>query len=133
MEWNDSFSVNIRIVDEQHKRLVKLVGVLQKATDVDQQDQDFIKSILDELVEYTVKHFTVEEEIMDIYNYPGLEDHKKEHKQFVDKVTNLVETYNSGEMILMHTVVSFLEKWIENHIKGSDQKIGPHCNSQGLN
>ena len=40
MEWSDSLSINVHLIDEQHKQLVKLFDSLQKAKQINSNDQE---------------------------------------------------------------------------------------------
>jgi hemerythrin len=42
--------------------------------------------VVDELIDYTQYHFSTEEKYMLEYAYPGYEQHKAEHEEFIDKI-----------------------------------------------
>lgn len=133
MEWSDSLSINVHLIDEQHKQLVKLFDSLQKAKQINSNDPSVVKDALEQMASYAITHFTVEEEVMRIYAYPDYELHKKEHHKFIIKIESLLEDLESNEeAMLLNSVVKFLERWIQNHILISDKKIGPHLNKNGL-
>jgi len=132
MEWDKSLSIDIHLIDEQHKELIDLVNKLKAASERQDEDPNLVSSALTMLVSYANTHFTTEEEVMRIYDYPGYEEHKKVHEKFKEKVTTLVKDYEEGEMMLMNTVLHFLEHWVEHHIKGMDKQFAPHVKKQGL-
>ena len=52
--------------------------------------------------------------------------HKKEHDNFIQKVTDLEEKYTAGKMIISIEITNFLKDWINNHIKSSDQRYSEY-------
>ncbi|MBF0323150.1 MAG: hypothetical protein HQL62_09485, partial [Magnetococcales bacterium] len=69
MPWTNKLSVNIRAMDQQHRRLVDLVNEVYaavRAGDI----QRGLKTTLPELVSYTVKHFKDEESLFEGHSYP---------------------------------------------------------------
>ena len=86
--WNDSYSIGIQTIDEQHKQLIKIAGKLQDMLQAgDSVDYyDYIIEAINELKDYTKYHFGYEEEKLKEFNYPDYEDHRMQHLYFVDKI-----------------------------------------------
>ena len=61
LKWDDSLSVNVEIIDDQHKRLIGMINDLQNALQEGRATQA-LNTILDGLADYTVYHFQAEEE-----------------------------------------------------------------------
>ena len=85
MTWKEEYSVNIKVIDSQHKKLVDLLNQIYDATKVG-KGKEVLAKILSELVSYTKVHFTTEEEFFKKFSYPGYLQHKNEH----DKLTKQV-------------------------------------------
>ncbi len=120
IEWSEEYSVNCSEIDEQHKVLFDLINQLySKFSDT---DKDTILDILNELYKYTDEHFRTEEVLFDIYKYPHTEEHKKEHKDFVDKVAEFTKKFEEGDEMLTFDILFFLKDWIIEHILYSDRK-----------
>jgi hemerythrin-like metal-binding protein len=129
--WDDSFSVNIAEIDEQHKKLVSMVNELNEAMKQG-KGNEVIGEILDGLVEYTVTHFATEENLFDTYGYPQTLIHKKIHSDFVAKVSDFKGQFDKGAIMLSMDVMNFLSDWLVAHIKGEDQKYSGFLNEKGL-
>jgi hemerythrin len=84
IEWDDSLSVGIRLIDDQHKMMIQRIREVSSAVEKSQDMGNIVKT-LDFMVEYTNFHFSTEEKHMKETNYPGLEFHRKQHEEF--KVT----------------------------------------------
>src|SRR5690554_3967254 len=124
-KWNDKYNVGIPSIDEQHQKLFalgnQLFNIVSKVTAIDNYDN--IMALLAELKDYTIYHFTHEEELMKKFNYENYEQHKKQHKKFVEKLIE-VETQNIDENQNKVTleIMEFIADWIENHILRSDHQ-----------
>ncbi|MEG3639931.1 bacteriohemerythrin [Magnetococcus sp. PR-3] len=124
--WNDILLTNIDAIDLQHKELVRLVNVLHEEITNGHGGRQQLRSMVDELVKYTVNHFKDEEAFMRRNNYPGLAEHIPEHVKFTDSVVELVEQVDQGEAHIDMDLTSLLRDWLVNHIMGTDQKYVEH-------
>jgi hemerythrin-like metal-binding protein len=78
IKWNDNFSVKVSEVDNQHKELIGLINQLYDAMRVG-KGREVPGSVLTELVNYTVYHFSTEERLFQEHGYPEYERHKQIH------------------------------------------------------
>ena len=67
--WSDEMSVNIKRIDEQHKKLIDLLNSLFLAM-IEGQAQSVIEKIVGELINYADYHFKTEEYYFEEHNYP---------------------------------------------------------------
>lgn len=121
--WDDKFTINFKLIDDQHKTLVELINELHDAMSINKSKQ-VIATVLQKLVDYTVSHFSTEEKYMIKYNYRWYLAHKAEHRAFVEKVTSFQQKYNEGKTGLSTEIMSFLKDWLVNHILSTDKKLG---------
>ena len=131
IRWQDSFSVNIKEIDLQHQRLVKLINDLDDAMRVG-KGKALLNQLIVELFKYTQEHFATEERYFDKFGYPEAAAHKQEHRQFLTKVNNFSEKYLANQLGLSIEIMSFLSDWLQNHIQGSDKKYAPYLIKNGL-
>lgn len=131
LPWKEDYSVGIKEVDMQHKKLVDFINRLFEAMSVG-KGTEVLSEILNGLTEYTVKHFATEEKFMIVYAFPGYKNHKEEHKKLVGDVAHLKKEFESGNQKLTIEVVNFLKEWLVNHIMGSDKALGQHLATKGL-
>jgi len=116
--WDDSYSLGIPILDEEHKKLLSLINNFLQSLHT-KDEKTIIKSTFDNLLEYTHEHFANEEAFMAEYKYPALKDHKKEHAKLTKEVVQLNETKN---YIFSDNIADFLIIWLTNHILKTDKK-----------
>lgn len=131
MAWDDSFSTGVPRYDEQHKVLFRMVNDLHDAMQ-QKRTKEAIGEILRGLADYTVNHFADEEKVFAQTRYPDEAKHKLLHKDLVDQVVTLIGKFQSGETVLSQDVITFLQKWLVEHIKGQDKKYGPHLTKNGI-
>ena len=121
VEWDDSLSVGIEEIDEQHKVLVDLVNKMHEAIH-QRHGSDVVIGILKDLAEYTRIHFAVEESLMRILNYPDYDDHKQIHEELLHTVQDLQEKVASGKKSIGFELMHFLKTWLVKHIMEEDMQ-----------
>ncbi len=120
--WRPEYETGFKPVDEQHKHLFDIINRLHNAMS-EGHGNDVLKETLDELIQYTVEHFSMEEKLMREYEYPGYEEHKGVHDQLTKQVKDIAQKFENGERFVTVELSHFLTKWLIHHIKGQDQKM----------
>ncbi len=131
INWDDSYSVGIKKIDEQHKGLVKLVNELHDAMSQGAATS-VLSKVLGSLVDYTIIHFTTEEELMRTYDYPDLTRHKAEHDKLTSQVKDFQEKFGQGKSTITYELMDFLSDWLINHILDTDKKYSSYMASRGV-
>ncbi len=119
IELNSALETGVKLMDEQHMRLVEIYNELHEAMMIGKAHKQ-MNDILDSLIKYTEKHFFDEEEYMENAKYSDLKQHRIEHQQLLDKVKVFQRKMARDEERISKPVVKFLEFWLKNHIQGSD-------------
>lgn len=130
MIWDDSISVHIPHIDEQHKMLIGWINSLSEAIDNGEGEQAVL-AVLQKLIEYVADHFAQEEQFMLSCEFPGLNSHRKEHDYFVQKLNDIRCEFLDGAAMGRTTYV-FLVDWLICHIKGTDQKYSRYFLQQHI-
>lgn len=129
--WDDKYSVNIEVIDQQHKKIIEILGKLF-AEMGKKKSPEVLKAILDQMVWYAGEHFGTEEIFMKQYGFPGYEAHKKEHDAFRAKVAAFEKDFTAGKATLSMEVINFLLGWLDHHILEVDKQYGPFLNEKGI-
>ncbi len=119
--WQPGFETKIEIIDQQHKLLVDLINELFEAFTTN-QEQDVIAGLFNKLGVYAAMHFAREEHYFERFNYPGIEDHLREHDHFEDMISRFEEEYLKGKEDMSISIFLFLSEWLVSHINESDKK-----------
>lgn len=121
IRWKDDFSVDIKIIDDQHKELFRLVNDFYNNI-MNKSNKEAIWKVIDELETYVYKHFATEETMMQEANYPDYKNHKAEHESFKEKVIDFKQRYKEGRLLLSIEVTRFIKDWISVHIMQTDHQ-----------
>ena len=127
MKWQKDYNIGITVIDEQHRKLCSMLTNLETSIESDNVYQ-VMGEILKELVQYTKSHFREEERVMQRISYPDFEKHKKLHKDLVDEIVTILVDLKHGKEISAFELITFLQKWLRDHILGEDKKIGEYFN-----
>lgn len=130
-QWNDTYSVKVMALDNQHKKLFDLVNELHAAMGGG-HGKEVAGQILQRLIDYTVNHFTAEEQLMEKHKYSGLGAHRAEHKALTDKVLAFKKEFDAGTSNVTPQLMLFLQQWLKNHIQKVDQLYGDFMNTHGV-
>jgi len=137
IEWQDQLATHIFVVDQEHRFLIKTLNKLHEVVNESQLSQQardtLVMEVLNDLTFYTQTHFVVEEELMRVYAYPGLVNHKAEHDSFVAKVGYLTGEIKSHPMDISNHLLGFLKDWLTKHIMVIDSNMGKFLTEKGQN
>lgn len=123
-EWKDEYSVSNKLIDSHHKKLISLfneIGIIISSEPDTTSITSTIK-VVSELNVYTIFHFREEEKLMEKGNYPDLENHKKLHAGFVEKIKLFKDGYMNNDNLVNYDIYEFLSNWLINHILIEDIK-----------
>ncbi len=130
-EWKEEYSVGIKAMDAQHRRIIEMIDELWSAMRLG-RGKEKVGDILENLRDYVNTHFKSEEKLMEEYEFPEYEEHKREHEEYAKKVEEFVDRYIKGEIGLSVHLLVFLKNWLSNHICITDKKYGPFLNKKGV-
>ncbi len=121
IEWDESYSVNVHIIDRQHQKLFHHCNEYHEAAK-NGKPESALRKLLDELVEYVAVHFSTEERLLVQNNYEDIVAHKQEHKILAAKIKDLNSKVKVGYSVEEDEVGKFLKVWLDAHIKGTDRQ-----------
>jgi hemerythrin len=94
-KWDSTYSVKVKRFDADHQQLFKILNELHDGM-IAGRGQEVLQTVLNELLQYTEKHFASEEAVMKAAGYPQLQAHIDEHRNFTDKVKVASAKYKEG-------------------------------------
>lgn len=128
IEWNENYSVGVVELDEQHKKLFKVINTMFEADDLSVNSKT-ITDLLTDVVEYAFVHFETEERYMSESEYPDLASHIRAHDIFRKKVDELRTAQMAKNKNMPSDMIRFLYEWLVNHIMFCDKKYMPYISS----
>ncbi|BDA77590.1 hypothetical protein LPTSP3_g05200 [Leptospira kobayashii] len=128
------FSLGIPIIDLQHIWLVNIIIKLEFAlSDLNRPTSaSDIKTSFNEALDYVSEHFALEENILEHFNYPKLEEHIRGHRRFVEK---LIEKFHSSDEteVAALGLLQILKKWLFQHILHDDREYAEYFTEESVN
>jgi hemerythrin len=127
LQWNDSLSIGVELIDQQHKTWIEHYNALDEAIESRQGPRELAET-LNFLVDYTALHFNAEEQQMSASGYPGLVEHHAKHAELQTTLGNLVDDFQEegATHILADFLQTFLGNWLIEHIQTVDVLFGAH-------
>jgi len=129
--WNEKYNTGIKEIDEQHKKLVKILNQLYESF-VDRTVNEKLREVVQEMTAYTEYHFGVEEKYFKEFNFEGANEHIIEHQTFVNKVKVFQDNMEQGKVSVTFQLMNFLRKWLIEHINGTDREYIGLFKEKGL-
>ena len=117
--WSTKLETGIQEIDEQHKKLIDIANQVIEAVR-EKLGTLGVDEIVKELRDYTVLHFSEEEERMAGLHYPELGAHHIEHERLKNQVKIWQRDLYRMESLTVEAVRDFLRGWLVDHILHSD-------------
>lgn len=124
VNWDDSLSVGVEVIDEQHKALIQKLNDTSAAVAVGEGERQTAQA-LEFLIDYTDYHFSTEERHMERVRYPGIVTHKALHAEFKQTLAELEQDFREegSTKRLADAVHTLLMTWLVKHIQNVDQQF----------
>ena len=121
--------IGIAEIDLQHRHLKYLLDRLRSSAD--KQYGYAANAILDELAIETRIHFAVEESLMRLLSYPGIEAHLAEHRKLTEQLEKFRQ--RAQDFDVADGLSSFIQTWLIDHVDNFDRKFVAHFLAMGVN
>jgi len=121
LRWNSSYSIELNIIDQQHKKWIEFINILYKSYKSNAKKKDISENI-SKLLDYTDYHFGFEEKYIEDFSCGNLENHKKEHASFVTNIKKYKALHDEGNLEAAYKLIIYLNKWVINHIHTEDKR-----------
>jgi len=126
--FKSGLETGIPLIDKQHTNLIVLSNNLYSACKQNTENlNNYIKSSLHELVEYSRYHFSTEEKMMLMIDYPKYQEHKKTHEDFVWEARHISKEREDKNNHAAKQFVLFLCDWVNDHIGEHDKLLAKYC------
>jgi hemerythrin-like metal-binding protein len=119
--WKNEYSVGVEKLDMQHQLILEIMDKLSFQA-VSSTDFTIISETLTAMLQYSRQHFTTEEELMQKYGYPDMEQQKKQHGYFLKRTAELSIRAMETKEIAIIEMTEFLKNWWIIHILKWDMK-----------
>lgn len=117
LTWTSDLSTGIDVIDNQHKRIVDYINMLESAKQ--KENRPAVAHVLNQLIDYTCSHFAFEESLQEVAGYEYAKPHKAVHAVFIKRIESYQEKHNAGEDVA-EKLLTMLGTWLVHHIKRDD-------------
>lgn len=126
LKWQNDYMTGIAWQDTQHKLFLDKFNAL--ALIYAYEGDPDIEKLMFFLELYADNHFSTEEAYMKLTDFPDMEAHQNEHKNFLSSLKEMDRnmTKLDGEDFCIK-----MKEWFINHIRGIDHEFGAYLKSKG--
>ena len=122
LTWSEELATGVPTLDEQHQALFHCVAELERATIEGTMLSTF--HALGQLRRYTLEHFREEERLMRLANYPDIDTHIAEHRDFSQRLFELGRSFLDHD--LSAELIMLLHDWLARHVVDTDMGYVPY-------
>jgi hemerythrin len=129
LNWHEGMSTGFPDLDHHHKEILarfnEFYGYMSRGESDKRAEAG---RILDFLQFYAEWHFRCEEEYMEKYQCPALEENKRAHADFLKRFGGFYAQWQTAGMdpaLVNDTFVALMD-WIMNHIQGVDTRLNQY-------
>ncbi|SKA72239.1 hemerythrin-like metal-binding domain protein [Paucidesulfovibrio gracilis DSM 16080] len=130
IEWSPDLETGIGLLDAQHMNLVRLINDLGQAIE-EGRGKTVIDDVMEQLKLYSSYHFTSEERLLRKHDYPELDEHHREHEEFVDEVEDFSLDLRTGEPDVCVNLHEYLRQWFVLHVQETDMRYAQFLRRKG--
>ena len=127
--WKEEFAVDHGVIDEDHKFLIEnLNGILKRLNA--RAPAGIVHEMAGYVRSFAALHFLREERLQEQAEYPGLEEHRDEHRRMLTEFDRFIAQFAAlREDAPVEDIVEakkFIYRWILGHILCDDGKLAPY-------
>ncbi len=124
--WKEEYNIGVDIIDQEHRRLFKIINKLFRFSDEKNKSQWACQEGIKFFKDHAVKHFTEEEEYMASIHYERLNVHMHIHREFRERTLPALEEELEQTGYSADSVEHFLgvcAGWLVGHTLMEDRAI----------
>ncbi len=127
-QLTDELLTGNKTIDSQHQELIDKINDLLRSCETGKEKTAAIRT-LDYLADYTDFHFKEEEKLQAEKEYPGIEKHKAQHRDFEKTIRELNDMLLEEEgptQAFVEAVQKNVVDWLYKHIQGFDRSVAEY-------
>ena len=131
ISWEEQYSVHVKEIDQQHKKLFDMVNIIYDSI-LMERDDDVLEQIIKDMKDYAFIHFKTEESYFTKLKYKDTPSHIKEHQYFIKQAENFANEYKGKDPSLKLKILIFLKDWLMEHILVTDKNYEASFQNAGI-
>jgi hemerythrin len=123
MNYDENLQTGIRVIDEQHKELIKLLS--QFCDMRHNPNPEALSIVLNETLEFCKYHFSTEEVFLEDYPFEERNRHKLLHNDFINYIVDIYDKHENKGLSRkqLGDFCMYLRDWIEKHMIEEDLRV----------
>jgi hemerythrin len=131
--WSSSYSVGIKLIDDQHKGLLDFINDLFNHSTGNEKDElEYFREVIQTVVSYIKNHLSTEEKLLSAADFPDYAAHKRVHDLFTLEVIKSVKDFESGKRLVLEKFAYYLKDWLLTHIAVMDKQYMFYLKKAGI-
>ncbi|ARJ65064.1 hypothetical protein WV31_05005 [Magnetospirillum sp. ME-1] len=129
LNWDNALNMGIGTIDRHHREMfdeVNRLYVKMSQGNGAEAGQGMI-TLIDTVME---NHFREEEEVMSRNSYPHLDEHRRHHRDFLDRAKSHKSAVQSGDPTAAAKMFEYVATWLTNHIQMEDGKLANYLRAK---
>lgn len=110
------------LLEKEHQQLIDLLDALDNCISKGGSANQAYDYLCD-FVTLAEEHFKNEEEIMEVYKFPEIIDHKKEHADLLEQLFALKSKLGHGHTPFGMDYMQLLRNWLNVHLFDADDRL----------
>ena len=128
---NEVMPCGRRDLDGEHHVQIALLTAFNEAVREGRPRGD-VDQILDRLIDFTKVHFSSEQLLMRLYEYPSYEQHSDDHDDTIDRLQAIRRLYLAGDIELTSRNADALAERLVDHMRVADRGLGSFLRQFGV-
>ena len=126
LKWDERYNVGVDVIDKEHKKLFSILNKLYTFGHNEEKSHFACQEAIKYFKDHAMQHFADEEAYMTSINYPGLDAHRRIHRDFRERMLPALEhelemTHFSESSI--HHFLGVCAGWLIGHTLIEDRMI----------
>jgi len=132
--WDNSYSVGVDLIDEQHKHFFGIANSAYEAAEGATVAPEKLLAIILELNDYALYHLGTEEEYFKKFRYAGTTLHVQMHNIYRDQMQKYLGRMRDGNDTkeLVKEIALYSGNWLGSHIFVMDKQYAKSFREHGL-
>ena len=112
MRWTEAMSVGVPELDEEHQIIIAVINRIDSSS----VREAAVHQSLSTLRRYAEFHFDREQRVMEVCNFPELDQHIESHQEFIRQLDHFDRQLTIEGVELAKPIAKFLTDWLNHHI-----------------
>jgi len=119
LTWREGWALGIDLLDDEHREMVRLINRL-----LESDEPTPLTQRLDALIAQLRRHFETEEVFLRAIDFPGAEDHAREHTMQLAEFVDLRRSVSRDKATSLDPAdQESIRQWFFEHVIGEDKRF----------